>query len=146
MTAQIGEVLIYNEKQYGMATTPLSSYLINRRDLTLDSPHSACWRGYVGTWEIQENRLYLLDFRRFIEGSLESDLQFLFPEQDKVFAHWFTDTIRLPMGECIYYSHSGYDSVFEKDVFLEFRDGVLISEKEVKNRKEDYDHLKDLPF
>jgi hypothetical protein len=151
MTLQVGEVLVYNNTQYGMRATPLDDYLKTRSNIKLDSPHTACWRGYIGTWEIQDDKLYLIDFRRFIQGNLESDLEFLFPELNKVFAQWFTGTIRLPIGECIYRDYSGYDSVYEKDIFLEIKEGILLSEREVENRKEDYELPEDddedrLPF
>jgi hypothetical protein len=60
MTAQVFEILIYKGNTFGMACNPFSQYLIkNNLDLRLRAPNTALWRGYIGEWEITENRLYL---------------------------------------------------------------------------------------
>lgn len=60
MTAQAFEILIYKGRTFGMACNPFSHYLIkNNLELRLRAPNTALWRGYIGEWEITENRLYL---------------------------------------------------------------------------------------
>lgn len=66
MTAQIRETLIYKGEKYNMAAEPFGSYLhINKIDLRLKVPNTALWRGYVGNWEVYDNKLFLTN----IEGS-----------------------------------------------------------------------------
>ena len=62
MTAQVPETLIYKNKVLAMTCTPLDEYLKNK-NISLDkynkSWDSALWRGYIGTWEIENNQLFL---------------------------------------------------------------------------------------
>ena len=106
MTAQVSEQLIYGGKAIPLFTNPLSLYLRNA-DISFDSPHTANWRGYVGTWEILESagveRLYLVELAAYKTGQEELCLQDVFPGFDKVFAHWFTGQLRCPQGAQLKY-------------------------------------------
>ena len=57
----------------------------------------------------------------------------IFPNQKKVFAEWFTGEIKIPQGKMLHYEHMGYMSIFEKDLFLEFKKGILTGKSEVNN-------------
>lgn len=118
-----------------MASEPLEQYLggLEKRP-ELDFPHTACWRGYHGTWSIEDNRLYLIELRCYARGSAARDIEYIFPNQRKVFAGWFTGEIRIPKGEMLKYVHSAYESVYERDLFLKFENGVLVDEWLVDNR------------
>ena len=60
MTAQAREILNYEGKSFGMACEPFSQYIIKKNlELRLKAPNTALWRGYIGEWEITDNRLYL---------------------------------------------------------------------------------------
>ena len=60
MTAQCRERLIYNGEEYYLATEPLAPYLVSHK-IRFTAPHTACWRGYIGSWLIEDNKLYLVD-------------------------------------------------------------------------------------
>jgi hypothetical protein len=61
MTAQCGEILIYEGKEYKMACEPFSQYLQKTKiKLALQATNSSLWRGYLGEWEIINNKLYLI--------------------------------------------------------------------------------------
>ena len=110
MTAQVGETIIYKGERTSMATEPLEEYLKTREDISFESYTTACWRGYFGTWEIKQNKLYLIKLRAFVkmnEKVKEVGLDHLFPEQNEVFASWFSGEIRLPQGEMLNYIHGG---------------------------------------
>ena len=100
MTAQVKEKLYSDGKEYGMATEPLKPYLEkldNKPKFSL--LNTGCWRGYVGKWEVLNNHLYIIDLFSQIEISneiVEVGLGYLFPEQEKVFANWFSGSISLP--------------------------------------------------
>ena len=102
---------------------------------------SANWRGYVGSWEIKHDRLYLIDLHGILADHDEASLATLFPEApDRVFAHWFSGTIRASRGEMLTYEHSGFDSIYEQDLFFEFDRGVLKEVKVRQNGKVDEAH------
>lgn len=139
MTAQCRERLIYNGEEYYLATEPLASYLI-KHDIRFIAPHTACWRGYIGSWLIEDNKLYLVDLKANIsEGNKkfgadkEVGLDFLFPGQTKVFANWYSEVIRIPHGKMMKYVHQGYASLYEKELFLRFESGILVSYREEDN-------------
>ena len=54
---------------------------------------------------------------------------------NEVFADWFNGEIRIPQGELLQYIHMGYESIFEKDLILKFKKGVLIDERVIDNRQ-----------
>lgn len=135
MTAQAGERIIYKDQEYFMATEPLEQYLDGLKERpNLVFPSTACWRGYYGTWKIEDKRLFLIKLKCFTEGYSEVGMEFIFPNQEIVFAGWFTGEIRIPQGEMLEYVHMGYESLFEKDLFLKIENGLVIDEWVVDNR------------
>ena len=50
----------------------------------------------------------------------------LFPGYgDRVFAHWYSGTLRVPQGRQLKYVHMGYASTYERDLMLQIERGVL---------------------
>lgn len=139
MTAQCRERLIYNGEEYYLATEPLAPYLVSHK-IRFTAPHTACWRGYIGSWLIEDNKLYLVDLeanisdgdRKFGEDK-EVGLDYLFPGKTKVFADWYSGVMRIPHGKMMKYVHQGYASLYEKELFLRFESGVLVSYREEDN-------------
>lgn len=129
MTAQATESLIYQGEQLPLCEEPLAGFfrLIGNKP-PFEAPHTALWRGYIGAWEIIEQRLYLTALRGWIDGSQQVDLSFLFPEYpERVFAHWVTGRLRATRGKRVRYVHAGFVSVYQQDVFFRFDDGILSS-------------------
>ena len=147
MTAQVSELLIYGGKEIPLFTNPLSLYLKNA-GLSFKSPHTANWRGYVGTWEIIEEcgaeRLYLVALSAHKSYEEIVALSDIFPGHDKVFAHWFTGELRCPQGAQLEYRHMGYGSVYEYDLLMDFKQGVLVNKharhNEVPKPKDEKDY------
>ena len=127
MTAQISEKLIYEGQQLSMCTNPLGLYFAMGGDgPNFDYNCTALWRGYVGTWEIVDGRLYLIELHGALEGGEEASVATMFPDYpDRVFAHWYSGTIRIPQGKLLNYVHMGYGSTYERDLFLEIDKGVI---------------------
>jgi len=129
MTAQVAERLIYGDKEIPLFTNPLSLYL-KQTGISFESPHTANWRGYVGTWEIIESdgvgRLYLVKLLAHKTYEEIIGLSDVFPSLDKVFAHWFTGELRCPQGAQLEYIHMGYASTYEYDLLMNFKQGVLV--------------------
>ena len=130
MTAQVAERLIYGDKEIPLYTNPLSLFL-KQSGISFKSPHTANWRGYVGTWEIIETdgveRLYLVKLSAHKTYDQLLTLADVFPGFDKVFAHWFTGELRCPQGSLLNYVHGGYASTYEYDLLMEFKQGILVS-------------------
>lgn len=129
MTAQIAERLRYEGEDVAMCTNPLNDYFamggVNPR---FERASTALWRGYVGSWEIVNERLYMVGLAGTLESGVEASLATIFPDHpDRVFAHWYTGTIRIPQGKRLEYVHMGYGSTFERDLFLDIEKGVVIA-------------------
>jgi len=140
MTAQSMEKLIFNGETLDIASEPLAPYLESLEEKpNLFSSSSACWRGYIGTWELVEDKLYLVDF----EGSSanlsnntywEIGMDFLFPNHKKVFADWFSGEIDIPQGKPYYYT-AGIPPTYEENIFLKFEKGYIVSKRTVDNHE-----------
>lgn len=117
-------------------------YLRYRVAQNLIQTSTACWRGYVGTWEIRNEELFLtklesnykqdefpevlgqkVDFADFLPKASQLPLK----------ATWFTGTLRVPMGEMIQYVHMGFGSIYEQTKFIEVKKGRITSRRVVNN-------------
>jgi hypothetical protein len=152
MTAQVSERLIYGGKEIPIFSNPLSTY-IRQTGIKFESPTTANWRGYVGTWEIKGTpelgkRLYLVGIKAHKTYEEILELKDLFPNSPNgVFAHWYSGTLRCPQGNRVKYVHMGYASKYEFELFMEFNKGVLINQYAKHNQPEEnevYDS-KDIP-
>jgi len=139
-TAQVPERMTYEGEEGALFTNPLETYFTKdspRPGFT--APHTACWRGYVGTWEIKDNTLYLSDIKAWMrneEGKAAPvGFEKVFPGKTKPLkAEWFTGTLRIPRGKPIRYAHMGYQTVYEQDVFLRVEAGKVVDRQMVDNR------------
>ena len=142
MTAQVPETLLYEGEELSMCAEPLGRYFV----LTGLKPNFrsnciALWRGYVGTWEILERRLYLVKLQGTTSQDKEVSIATLFPDfPDRVFAHWFSGTIRVPQGKLLEYVHMGYGSKYERDLLFEIERGVV---KNIELRQNDASDIAD---
>ncbi len=128
MTAQFSETLHIDGETVGMCTNPLGTYFsLGGKQPLFDWRYStALWRGYLGTWEVVDERLYLVKLTCYLEAGVEATLADVFPGYpDRVFAHWYTGTLRIPQGERLKYVHQGYQSTYEKDLLIDVEKGVL---------------------
>lgn len=135
MTAQIGETLHYDGHTKSMCSNPLSHYFALADDHTRFAMNcTALWRGYVGTWEILNNRLYLIGLNGTLEDGNPANLATIFPDYpDRVFAHWYSGKIRVPQGKLLKYVHMGYGSSYEADLFIDIKKGVVIETEVLHN-------------
>lgn len=140
MTAQFAECLIYQGEELTMCSEPLGPFLeFSASTVKFDARCTALWRGYVGTWTIENDRLYLVKLCGYVDDAvncevLEVGLEVLFPDYpDGVFAHWFTGELRCPGGALLHYVHGGYGSTYENDLFLRVQRGVVLEERAVFN-------------
>jgi len=135
MTAQISEKLLYEGEMHSMCSEPLEVYFaLGGNNPGFQSYCTALWRGYVGSWEIIDGRLYLVGLTGTAKDGCEANLATVFPGfPDRVFAHWFSGKVRLPQGKQLEYVHMGYGSTYERDLFLHFDKGVITKKELISN-------------
>lgn len=144
MTVQVKERIYYKGELRYTNDYPLDEYIklfmLEMKSKSITDIHkpvliyksTACWRGYEGTWEIRDNKLYLIDLNDYPKSSRPFGMDALFPNQTEVFADWFTGEIRIPHGEILISIFYGPDT-HEENHILKFQDGYLIDSKIVDN-------------
>ena len=155
MTAQQTDQILIDGVQKLLFTNPLDAYCERyRRDIIFlqDHPNTACWRGYVAEWEIDEGMLFLLkvvgnisykgrgsDYNIF-HDKVPATLSGIFgPVRERVPAKWYSGELRIPCGEMIEYVHAGYGSRFPKYLLIPVVNGVCGQQKFVSD--EEYEEL-----
>jgi len=163
MTAQFSDLFFYNNKEYSIADLG-GDELFHPMQYGLfpESSCTACWKGFVATYEVQDDILCLKNLDINVEkirklffwsssipklnGKKPSDNESLY----NMFSHHFQD-VNLPFsytgwiligGEFIHelYVHMGYHPAWKyKNVIkLDFEKGKLISSLDVSKAMQDY--------
>lgn len=151
-TAQAPDALIYNGKPYDLFSNPLEDFYggdESKRPKFWVEPNtmsSGNWRGYVATWEIIDDKLYLTKIDSWLcrpsirtkSGCRRVTVRDLFGGKvvdGKVFASWFSDNLRVPDGKQLKYVHSGYASIYERDLIFDVDAGKIVKHETVDNTK-----------
>ena len=129
MTAQFAETLILEGQTAAMYSHPLGSYFeFGAIEPDFAETHTALWRGYVGTWEIIEGRLYLIALRGTLRNGEPASLGAIFHDYpERVFAHWYSGILRIPQGALLEYVHAGFGSIYEQDLLIDVENGLVIN-------------------
>jgi len=156
-TSQMPDILIYNGDTLSLFANPLEQLYDN------DSirpkffggnegcESTACWRGYQAEWIIIDENLYLTGIYSccYYEDSIKADLKKLFGNKfinGRVKADWFTGDIIAPQGKLLYYIHMDYESLYEKEIEFQVKNGKLTGKKTYdnsKSRQSDYSQDQD---
>lgn len=130
---QCNDILIYDSNIISINYHPLekllkSDSIINNRILKNDSIFgncSNCWRGFIATWEIQNDSLFLTDLKpRY--GDCIFDLDWIFGKKiaknSKVFADWYSGVIIGTLGHKL-----GYDNkdIIHTDIDINILSNIL---------------------
>ncbi len=139
MTAQVHETLIYEGEETSMTSCPPlpvghprltpagSPGMTTKQGVPGVVFSTACWRRYVGTWEVRGGRLYLKD----VQGLYE------LAEGEPLFADWVSGWLVVPQGELLQYVHMGFESVYERELHLRVEAGVVVGTRVLDNRRPD---------
>jgi len=148
-TGQAGDILVYKGDTVTIFSTPLEfrenidSIRYKLFDYEENSYSTACWRGYIATWNLINDSLFLTSIVSCADSKLNADLNKLFPNEiseNGIFAKWFKGSIDIPSGKLLEYVHMGFESIYENEVVLEIDEGIIINSKTYKNsvRKSDF--------
>ena len=136
-TVQIKDIFIADKDTSRIKSTPLESYFEKERRRTFikaksEEECSALARGYVATWKLENNALFLTRIQTDYCGDNPQDIdikdEFC---SDKVFAGWFTGTIVSPIGAKLDYD------IYESEKYYTFKQGKLIDTKEMNYLERD---------
>ncbi|MAT41664.1 MAG: hypothetical protein CL609_04930 [Anaerolineaceae bacterium] len=141
MTAQQPDKIFIDGQEQPLFSNPLEDYFtLTNFNPSFMSPHTANWRGYVASWEIINQKLYLVSLSGWkvnpdTPGKLEEvDSQIVFPDESPpIFAKWFTGRLIVPQGKMMQYIHMGYESIYEREIHYHVKNGEIISQNEINN-------------
>lgn len=147
-TAQVGDRLILDGKEYSIHSNPLRPYLDSHPEVKIPQGKSICscnWRGYIATWTIRDHRLLLQDIT-VDDGDeqVRSVVAALFPGKTEVWAEWFTGHILVPDGKIVDYVHMGYASTYEKYIILRVEKGMVT--RQWKAKRKDFENFRAAQF
>lgn len=128
MTEQIKETVIYNNKEYQTYSYPeLPTFLSLKVIFDRTYTHTACYRNYVGIWEIVDEKLFLKE----LSGKKMKKAKF---------AKWFSGEILIPGNlktepEKFYYAAYDGDDLERPSqyTYFHFKNGKLI-ETEIRKK------------
>lgn len=140
-TAQSPETLIIDEQEFSMRGLPLEVYLQQHEEhpdfRSCGVELTSNWRGYYGTWKVDQQRLYLIKLDEMCDVNKNDgkawgfekrpiNLSLLFPDAaDKVFAKWYSGILRVTKGEMLEYVHMGFESIYEEEMAFLVKDGEI---------------------
>ena len=146
-TGQIGDLLIIGKDTVEIFSNPLEDYFEQKKSrlfgtVEMQGNCSALWRGYVATWKIENDSLYLIRLQTNYcdEQKTEIEVKSEFGV-NKVFAYWADLTIRRPKGRLLQYIHMGYASIYEEEEYYQIGKGKLLKTSNTKYLEEDKDLL-----
>jgi hypothetical protein len=139
VTAQVHEKLVLDGQPLTMAFCPPIPVdhprivELDRAQASRDAPpvinSTACWRGYIGSWEIKDGLFYLAG----LQGRLR--LTGIGP----LLADWFSGILRVPQGKILHYVHMGFGSIYEYEEHIKIETGRVVARRRIDNRKKRFD-------
>ena len=142
-TSQIPDGITHEGRSQALYAQPIHALLeaqpkLRRKVERYIGPRcSASWSGLRAEWLVEGDRLYLV---RLQANPCESEpdeipLRKLGARrgETRLFADWFSGELRLPQGEELEYVHMGFESVYERDLFLKVENGVVTGQRTVEN-------------
>lgn len=136
MAAQLPDKILLSGECHHLYSNPLEYYwmLMDKKRPSF-YPLPNCRRGYIATWEVKDNQLFLRD----IDGNYEAttfffgkhaarySLKILFPKSGGHLAKadWFSGKLRIPQGKMTLYDED-YGSRFEQEIIITVEKGDVV--------------------
>lgn len=150
----MNDIFMYEDYSYSISAiqNPDRFFNINKLGIKPQAPHSACWRGYVATFSIYENKLVLKDLDTNVEDenthpvSINGTVPIKYNTSDNIedYWDWRYREINMPMnysGNILItegfirerYIHMGFQSPlsYSKVIELSFDKGKYVSSKDI---------------
>jgi len=149
-TGQVPDILILNNAKERLFSNPMESVFFKNPELkekynSIVSKYdvlisTACWRGYVATFEIIDSALYVVDLTVEIAVKPTDKSKDFQPKDISIFSELFesekpvlcdySEMLIVPQGKLKKYVHGGYLSEYEKYTLIKIIDGKVINKGE----------------
>ncbi len=144
-TPQEPDILIWEKDTINLYTYPLEGFLKDRAAIkerlnNRDCLSTACWRNYLGTWQIINDKLCLKELR---DPCTRETIRLtnIFEEEmfvnDVVVATWFTGCIKADFGKPLGFSQEKFRMVYEKRISISISEGHVSSVEVVQSEESD---------
>lgn len=154
-TTQVSDIIIYQGKKYGLHSNPMEPYFEKNPNKRPQDGivTTALWRGYVATFEIIVNQLFLKDIEILYKDTTSkkasntkwvSVLHQIFPSPQALKIDWLSELIVLPQGEPLNNDEIVHGSTYTEYILLEIDKGYL--KKEIKYSHKEYEEFKERQF
>lgn len=132
MTKQVLEELTYQGLNWYFREYPLKGLadpqILSRFRFKVTS--SDCWRGYVGSWAIREDRLYLVGINAKMSDGTQAQFLDLFPNaHDGVFAHWVTGWFRIFRADAQDWEWREENADLKLEKSFSLKEGMILSKR-----------------
>lgn len=128
MAAQIPDRILYHKEYYDLCTNPLELYwtTLRKKRPKLVSKDE-CKRGYVATWEVKDNQLFLREIDGIVRRSFVlwgrkevpySLAKLIGKRNTFVKATWYSGKLRIPTGAMTLFADNAYDSRYSREVII----------------------------
>lgn len=134
MTFQRPEILRSDSLEFAIQGEPLGNlFALGYAGPTMRIETTDCWRGYQGTWEFIDDRLYIVGLQGLIDNGDPASLADFFPEQpDRAFAHWYSGTLTVHEGERRRDTAGVYSRTCKVFTVLTVECGRVLGQREVR--------------
>lgn len=135
-TIQISDKLIYNGKEYKLNNFYLESYFERNPDKRPEYRTTALWRGYVATFEIENDQLFVTNIEIESDGEdgrivMKTIFDKIFPGSKKVKVNWFSGIFLGGFNDKL----RRYFNEFDNYCLFEIKEGDIIKNKELKEKE-----------
>lgn len=130
-TTQEPDIIKFKGQYENMRSWPFESYYSSpkQRPAFFKPQHTACWRGYVATWEVKNGYLFLLALRTSTIPGKGEEIQLSKIEshwKSRVKADWFTGIVKIPKGTGLHSARN--ESLYGQTLLLDIRKGKVVRE------------------
>ena len=139
-TVQARDIIIIEKVEHGLDKALLYhldsvTYDALGNQLEFDkSSHSANWRGYVSTFEVRDNKLFLNSIKTSkVHTDFNGLLDKYLDRKGRVFASWVSDTLICGTGNLLHIEPDGLFPVYEQETELVVEAGVVVSSRTYTN-------------
>ncbi len=135
MTDQEPDIMRENDIVIVPLLYPLENYFETHQRPPFQFRKTSCRRGYVATWEIKNNALYLVSIEGILEGEKQASISDVFPgKSPPILADWYNGKLGVAHGKVI--GREGWTLIYEHEEALTLKSGKIVSREPLKRKKQ----------
>ena len=144
MAIQRNDRIYLDGQLYELLSTPLKAFFEAHPDIPFFRGRiPECRRGYIATWRIRNNVLYLTGFQQVSPTVVINPRDVL--TRPKVVADWYNGILRIPIVSDLSDPEGGSDPQ-EMELHIYMQRGVVYNHEIIQNKYVAPDNLKNKPF